>query len=278
MENRFLLFYVFLNELINSTQLTCFYFRWKPPTLTSPGGSDGGSSGSGHSPTSIHPGSPPPPPISSSKRPGYYDGADGLPTKRPRISHYRKPSEPSYRPPIENNSQRRPVTDSRDAGNMNPRSRESPTNGYHNSLTNGYSDGMHIDKGNSSDEEDNATGGKRVCDSHSLNHGVNYEKTFSKDSSRSLSPAKNFDRNRNRNKDEIGNRTNNNDVIYNGRYKENSEEREQKWNKISSNSYNKISRTSPDSQSVTKCATDSAPPQLPDDSKESKSAFPDYLT
>lgn len=53
-------------------------------------------SGSGHSPNSVHPGSPPgilapPPGFMSSKRPGYYEGSDGLQTKRPRISHYRKP-------------------------------------------------------------------------------------------------------------------------------------------------------------------------------------------
>lgn len=107
--------------------------RRKPQNLTPPGSSDGGSSGSGQSPTSTHPGSPPP--ISSSKRPGYYDGADGILTKRPRISHYRKPSEQTYKSPVEN-SQRRPVTDSRDASNMNPRSRE--MTGFINSH-NGYS-------------------------------------------------------------------------------------------------------------------------------------------
>lgn len=110
--------------------------RRKPENLTPPGSSDGGSSGSGHSPTSTHPGSPPPV-TSSSKRPGYFDAADGGGvTKRQRISHFRKPSEQAYRSPVENNSQRRPMTDSRDASNMNPRSRESPTpppatNGYH---------------------------------------------------------------------------------------------------------------------------------------------------
>lgn len=124
--------------------------RRKPQNLTPPGSSDGGSSGSGHSPTSTHPGSPPPtlPSVSSSaKRPGYYDGVDGLPTKRQRISHYVKPTEPSsYRPPVESNAQRRPVTDSRDASNMNPRSREPPVivvNGYGGSTngnTLGYSE------------------------------------------------------------------------------------------------------------------------------------------
>jgi hypothetical protein len=65
--------------------------RRKPQNLTPPGSSDSGSSGSGQSPTSTHPGSPPSTISSSSsmKRPGYIDGADGLPTKRKRISHYR---------------------------------------------------------------------------------------------------------------------------------------------------------------------------------------------
>ncbi|XP_046400899.1 RNA polymerase II elongation factor Ell isoform X2 [Ischnura elegans] len=79
--------------------------RRKPQNLTPPG-SDG-SSGSGHSPTSTHPGSPPPaispaapspangrlPPLEGApgaKRPGYYDGADGIITKRQRISHYKR--------------------------------------------------------------------------------------------------------------------------------------------------------------------------------------------
>lgn len=150
---------IFLNTL------TVFlFFRRKPQNLTPPGSSDGGSSGSGQSPTSTHPGSPPPP-VSSSKRPGYYDGADGLPTKRQRISHYRKPSEPTYRLPAENNTnQRRPVTDSRDTSNMNPRSRESPTNGFYNGMLNN-------DKRNLSDDEDSANR-KRSCDSHSLRYEV----------------------------------------------------------------------------------------------------------
>lgn len=72
--------------------------RRKPQNLTPPGSSDGGSSaGSGQSPSSVHPGSPPStieaPPL---KRPGYYSGADGLPTKRPRIAHSsRKPDDVS---------------------------------------------------------------------------------------------------------------------------------------------------------------------------------------
>ncbi|XP_060526117.1 RNA polymerase II elongation factor Ell [Cylas formicarius] len=152
--------------------------RRKPQNLTPPGGSDGGSSGSGQSPTSTHPGSPPL--ITSSngaKRPGFHEGADGFPYKRQRIAHgsgnntkfpaaaglpappadthpvatypprqqqqsefpaYRQSDQAYSRSPIEQqNSQRRPATDLRDASNMNPRSRESPTtNGYHH--LNGY--------------------------------------------------------------------------------------------------------------------------------------------
>lgn len=61
--------------------------RRKPENLTPPGSSDS------QSPSSVTPASPP----SASepvKRPGYYDGADGLLTKRPRISHYKRPVIP----------------------------------------------------------------------------------------------------------------------------------------------------------------------------------------
>nr|XP_033323769.1 RNA polymerase II elongation factor Ell isoform X1 [Megalopta genalis] len=72
--------------------------RRKPQNLTPPGSSDGGSSGSGQSPNSTHPGSPPaitaPPPPLGAKRPGYYQGNDGLPTKKQRVSRCKKP-EPS---------------------------------------------------------------------------------------------------------------------------------------------------------------------------------------
>nr|CAD7204431.1 unnamed protein product [Timema douglasi] len=82
----------------------------KPQNLTPPGSSDGGSStGSGQSPTSTHPGSPPSSVTSSStilphdpsnKRPGYVDGADGLPTKKQRISRFQRPLDErgGYRP------------------------------------------------------------------------------------------------------------------------------------------------------------------------------------
>lgn len=126
---------------------TSFVFlrRRKPQNLTPPGSSDGGSSGSGQSPTSTHPGSPPSS-ISSScnmKRPGYIDGADGLPTKRKRISHYCKPTEqaPVVRLPDSSQQPRSTPADSsssrsddffrhkerdksRDVTNTNPRSRE----------------------------------------------------------------------------------------------------------------------------------------------------------
>ncbi|RLU16904.1 hypothetical protein DMN91_010973 [Ooceraea biroi] len=71
--------------------------RRKPQNLTPPGSSDG----SGQSPNSIHAGSPPaitapPPSLLNNKRPGYHQGNDGLPTKKPRISHYRKPEPISF--------------------------------------------------------------------------------------------------------------------------------------------------------------------------------------
>lgn len=72
--------------------------RRKPQNLTPPGSSDG-SSGSGQSPNSIHAGSPPaitaPP---HNKRPGYYQGNDGVTTKKTRISHYKKPEPISFIP------------------------------------------------------------------------------------------------------------------------------------------------------------------------------------
>ncbi|XP_019767122.2 RNA polymerase II elongation factor Ell [Dendroctonus ponderosae] len=127
--------------------------RKKPQNLTPPGGSDGGSSGSGQSPTSTHPGSPPM--ISSTngltggtKRPGYSEGADGFPYKKQRIAHGAKgPNSSAQQPPVDgfvnykspvqqNNSQRRSAVDLRDTSNMNPRSRESPSNSFSNSFDN----------------------------------------------------------------------------------------------------------------------------------------------
>ncbi|EEB10116.1 conserved hypothetical protein [Pediculus humanus corporis] len=64
--------------------------RRKPQNLTPPGSSDTGSTGSGQSPTSTHPGSPPSIIQGAPKRPGYHEGADGIQSKRRRISHYLK--------------------------------------------------------------------------------------------------------------------------------------------------------------------------------------------
>lgn len=217
---------------------TNFYFSRKPQNLTPPGSSDGGSSGSGQSPTSTHPGSPPPP-ISSTKRPGFQEGPDGFLTKRQRIAHNTK-TDQIYRPPIENNSQRRPITDSRDASNMNPRSRESPTNGYFGNYTNG----MLNDERNLSDDED--TNRKRSCDSNNLNFGMNREKPFLSQSS----PPVNKNLVNEPRKDILVERPNGmmNGVIGRNRQDDKEREREKlKCNKVSS-SQNLVARVSPDSQ------------------------------
>ncbi|XP_018574099.1 RNA polymerase II elongation factor Ell [Anoplophora glabripennis] len=250
--------------------------RRKPQNLTPPGGSDGGSSGSGQSPTSTHPGSPPP--ITSSKRPGFQDGPDGFLYKRQRIAHGAKPVDvPPYRQPIENNSQRRPVTDSRDASNMNPRSRESPTNGYFGSM-NGYANGMLNDKRNISDDEDNASK-KRSCDSHSLSFSVSREKTFL--NNRSSSPANKIAAEEPRK--EVSNERQNGPpngmsswMKLEEREKEREKERERnsKYNKVSSSTQNRISRVSPDSQTDSLPPADLEPPPVV--KKEEKAEFPDY--
>ncbi|XP_056642056.1 RNA polymerase II elongation factor Ell isoform X3 [Diorhabda carinulata] len=178
----------------------------KPQTLTPPGGggSDGGSSGSGQSPTSTLPGSPPLISTTSTgnKRPGYHEGSDGFSYKRQRIAHNAPKHHPDqlYHQPVENNSQRRPVTDSRDSSNMNPRSRESPSGGGisgnsgggngNYGLVNGHSNNLTaLDvkvKRDSSDDDDDDDDevGKRACDSH---FDVSQEKTFV--DNRSVSPA-----------------------------------------------------------------------------------------
>ncbi|KAL0271614.1 UNVERIFIED_CONTAM: hypothetical protein PYX00_008651 [Menopon gallinae] len=74
--------------------------RRKPQNLTPPGSSDTGSSGSGQSPTSTHPGSPPSV-TQAPKRPGYHQSVDGIESKRRRISHYHKLQSESSRPPSE---------------------------------------------------------------------------------------------------------------------------------------------------------------------------------
>lgn len=80
---------------------TCLFIsRHKPQNLTPPGSSDTGSSASGQSPTSTHPGSPPSVIQGSLKRPGYFETVDGIQSKRNRISHYRKTND-SYRPAMD---------------------------------------------------------------------------------------------------------------------------------------------------------------------------------
>ncbi|KAG4068947.1 hypothetical protein HA402_005095 [Bradysia odoriphaga] len=86
--------------------------RRKPQNLTPPLSSDGGS---GQSPSSTHNGSPPP----AVKRPSLNNDKhfpdSGPSSKKQRISHFKKDVV---------DSNRRNVLDSRDAANLNPRSRE----------------------------------------------------------------------------------------------------------------------------------------------------------
>ncbi|KAJ8948932.1 hypothetical protein NQ314_008310 [Rhamnusium bicolor] len=232
--------------------------RRKPQNLTPPGSSDGGSSGSGQSPTSTHPGSPPP--ITSTKRPGFHDGPDGFPYKRQRIAHGIKLPEQTYRQPIENNSQR-----------------ESP-NGYLASI-NGYANGMLNDKRNLSDDEDN-TNRKRSCDSHSISFGVSREKTFL--NNRSSSPANKIVVEEAR-KEILSERQNGlTNGMDNGRIKQEERERERekerernKYNKVTSSTQNRIARVSPDSQTDSIPAADLEPPPIVK-IEEDQNEFPDY--
>lgn len=252
--------------------------RRKPQNLTPPGGSDGGSSGSGQSPTSTHPGSPPM--ISSTngvlgKRPGYNEGTDGFSYKRPRIAHGGKTALPQHsapdnfgynrqppsvpdpiysRSPVEQNSQRRPVTDLRDASNMNPRSRESPNNGYYNSY----------DNLPPAEDERN----KRQCDSaNGLTFGVSREKAF-----RSGSPINN------RHPTDDMRRSTNSPIpqsnpMSNGRDKD----RRNNNTKVTSSSQ-RIARVSPDSQTegLPVAVTDKSPVQGPKECLTVEEEFPDY--
>ncbi|EFA12366.2 hypothetical protein TcasGA2_TC002072 [Tribolium castaneum] len=227
--------------------------RRKPANLTPPGSSDGGSSGSGQSPTSTHPGSPPPisTTSSSSKRPGYYDNQDGLPTKRQRISHYRKPSEQNYRSPIENNSsQRRPPTDSRDASNMNPRSRESPTTATATAAA-AAAPTVALSNG---DTKLRADDDKQRCDSHSLSYGG-------------------------RNSPLTNNKTTTTENGYvNGKCTP--REKERMRERVSSSSQRSV-RVSPDSQSEAMGGGDRVSPIREKGAVakvDSSSEFPDYLT
>nr|XP_023012301.1 RNA polymerase II elongation factor Ell-like [Leptinotarsa decemlineata] len=250
----------------------------QPQTLTPPGGSDG-SSGSGQSPTSTHPGSPPL--ITSSKRPGFHDGPDGFPYKRQRIAHTNKQVDQTYQSPFENNSQRRPVTDSRDASNMNPRSRESPAGVY--APVNSYSNGMLNDKPNSSDDDDDDdddddAGKKSTCDSHSSE--LSQEKTIV--DRRSISPGapvvnkSSQEQQRERSTERQNgymNQIATNRVRRQAVEKEVEKERNVIYNKVTSSTENRIVRVSPDSQ------TDSIPPadlDPPLSTEKENEEFPDY--
>lgn len=243
-----------------------YIFSRKPQNLTPPGSSDGGSSGSGQSPTSTHPGSPPPP-ISTTKRPGFQEGPDGFPTKRQRIAHNTK-IDPIYRQPVENNSQRRPITDSRDASNMNPRSRESPTNGYFGNYTNG----MLNDERPLSDDED--TNRKRSCDSNS-SFGINREKSLFTPNS---PPVINKTLVNDSRKDIVVERPN---VMLNGvtgRSRQDDKEREReklKCSKVSS-SQNLVARVSPDSQTEGLAQPELEPSFTKMEVEDDE--FPDYKT
>lgn len=159
------------------------------------------------------------------------------------------------------------MTDSRDASNMNPRSRESPTNGYTGSLTtvttNGYDDKRNL---SDNDDEDN-TNRKPSCDSPSLSFSVNREKTFLVNG-RGRSPAKPVDVIKS-SRDVLGERTGlANGYVQNGREKD----------RVSS-TQNGLSRVSPDSQSDRIAATDSGPPMEPDieNKLDANSEYPRYL-
>lgn len=121
---------------------------------------------------------------------------------------------------------------------MNPRSRESPTNGYFGNYTNR----MLNDERNLSDDED--TNRKRSCDSNSLSFGINREKLFFVPHSPPVNKMLNESR-----KDILVERPNvmMNGVIGRNRQDDKEREREKSKYKVSS-SQNLIARVSPDSQ------------------------------
>lgn len=155
--------------------------RRKPQNLTPPGSSDGGSSGSGQSPNSTHPGSPPaisaPPPPTNQKRPGFSVGNDGLQTKRPRISHYRKP-DPS----------------------LSSSSSASMTNNYNYNNTMGTTttvrDNTRITNGNGNSNSDNVFKGD--CENQSTTRGHNNHRNTN---------SNNINNNRTNTSDMINNRS-----------------------------------------------------------------------
>lgn len=149
---------------------------------------------------------------------------------------------------------------------MNPRSRESPTNGYFAN----YNNGMLNDERNLSDDED--TSRKRSCDSNSLNFGMNREKSFLGQSS---PPVNKLLMNEPR-KDILVERPNGmmNGVIGRNRQDEKDRERDKvKCNKVSS-SQNLVARVSPDSQTEGLAPPELDPPFTKMDVEGDE--FPDY--
>ncbi|XP_017782477.1 PREDICTED: RNA polymerase II elongation factor Ell [Nicrophorus vespilloides] len=242
--------------------------RRKPQNLTPPGSSDGGSSGSGHSPTSTHPGSPPLPVSSavgsSTKRPGYFDGVDGLPTKKPRVSHFQKPTEQTSTYP-QNNSQRRTAIDSRDTSNMNPRSRESPnTNGYHN---NHHHNNYH-EKRSISDEDDHHTT-TTIATTTTNSSAITTPPSRKRETPPPVSHMQlNNHNNKYAAKEVLVDRTAANNGLLNGsrsKFEDGKKDRHYGSGRVSSSTQNKIARVSPDSQSD----RIALPPQTDE--------FPDYV-
>ncbi|XP_066254656.1 RNA polymerase II elongation factor ELL [Euwallacea similis] len=238
-----------------------------PPMITSTNGVSGGGGGGG------------------AKRQVYREGGDGLPYKRQRIAHGAKGSQlpqtgapdgpfvynsrqqvtpdSGYRqsdsaynnrsPVDQNNSQRRPATDLRDASNMNPRSRESPPNGYFNSYD------------NLPPTEDDRN--KRQCDSaNGLTFGVTRENVF-----RSGSPVNNALMT------EEARRGTNSPIFQNqsNGFQREKDRRSANNHKVSSSSH-RIARVSPDSQ------TEGLPSSVPERSLVlpnrvvDEEEFPDY--
>lgn len=260
-----------------------YFFRRKPQNLTPPGSSDTGSSGSGQSPTSTHPGSPPPP-VTAVKRPGYIEGVDGLPTKKPRISHYRKP-EPPYSRSVD---QRRTPTDSRDTSNMNPRSRETISNEYPTNI-NGYNNTnlTTVDNQSYSDDENDSVNSsrKQTCDSqNSIGYIVNRDKTIKENSICNSPNNKLISQNdyRNEKDSSFSDR-----IATNVRPKPEVKERDKdrtRWNKVSSitQNFTDVPRETPDSPDSQPelIHIDTNPTSNPQihNSVELKTDFPDYLT
>ncbi|CAG9815350.1 unnamed protein product [Phaedon cochleariae] len=286
------------------------------PALTppGPGGHSDSSGSSGQSPGSTHAGSPPL--VTSSKRPGFHEGPDGFAYKRQRIAHNTKPAEQAYhhqgqaggqQGQFESGGQRRPVTDLRDASNMNPRSRESPiavpsgypfTNGYqplssnnHTNHNNHVNGGQLDDKRRPSSEDDDEDKKPPIaaCPAwrpHQAPPVDGQPVDVVKTEPPEVRPEREAEE---RGRAQGGGRQGNGlgvvagGRLANGRGRQGGGEREAeragKYNKVSSSTDNRIARVSPDSQ------TDGMPVPEPDplpytgsdaDFVEKENEFPDY--